>query len=278
MIEILTDSCSDLNPELIDRFHLQVIPLQVFISNRNLRDGEITLAQLFDEVSKTSQLPKTAAPSVGDFLQYFNTPGEKIFIGISSQLSATMQNASLAMAQLGRNDICLIDSLNLSTGIGLLVCKAAELRDQGYPLDAICKEIEATRPLVHSTFIIDTLDYLYKGGRCNALELVMGSLLRIRPVIEVRQDGTMGVKEKIASTRKKALQSLLKDFESLLPNIDLHRIFITHTGCDSDAEYLKIELKKLAKIDEIHITYAGATIASHCGPNTIGILYILKQP
>ena len=130
MIEILTDSCSDLNPELIDRFHLQVIPLQVFIANRNLRDGEIKLAQLFDEVSKTSQLPKTAAPSVGDFLQYFNTPGEKIFIGISSQLSATMQNASLAMAQLGRNDICLIDSLNLSTGIGLLVCKAAELRDE----------------------------------------------------------------------------------------------------------------------------------------------------
>ncbi len=92
------------------------------------------------------------------------------------------------------------------------------------------------------------LDYLYKGGRCNALELVMGSLLRIRPVIEVRQDGTMGIKEKIAHSQKSTPKPV-EGFESLLPNVDLHRIFITHTGCDSDAEYLKIELKKLAKID-----------------------------
>ncbi len=276
MIEILTDSCSDLNPELIKRFGIRIIPLQVYIHDQNIYDGEITISQLFEEVEKTGQLPKTAAPSVGEFINFFSTPGEKIFIGISHQLSATMQNAYLAAEQLGRDDIVLIDSLNLSTGIGLLVCKAAELRDQGCSLEEIKNQVESWREKIHTTFIIDTLDYLYKGGRCNALELVMGSLLRIRPVIEVRRDGTMGVKDKIASTRKKALQSMVVDFKNNLQNIDLHRVFITHTGCDSDAEFIAEELQKLADIEEIQITYAGATIASHCGPNTIGILFFLQ--
>ena len=129
---------------------------------------------------------------------------------------------------------------------------------------------------VHTSFIIDTLDYLYMGGRCSAMENVVGSLLKIRPIIEVRPDGTLGVKEKTRGTRKKALGSMLADFEAHLSQVDLHRVFVTHTGCDADAAFLKEELLKIAPIEEVCITQAGATVASHCGPDTIGILYLEK--
>jgi DegV family protein with EDD domain len=175
-----------------------------------------------------------------------------------------------------KKDIRLVDSKNLSSGIGLLVLKAAELRDQGLSLDEIEKEIRNTVPKVRTAFVIDTLEYLYKGGRCSAMENVMGSLLHIRPIINVRADGTLGVKEKISGSRKKALNALLADFERNKANIDMHRVFITHSGCEEDAEMLQKSLLDMAPIEEICITVAGATIASHCGPATIGILYLLK--
>lgn len=276
MLEIITDSTSDLGPVLYQRHNIKRVPLTVFVEGREVKDGELTLAQLFDAVKRTGVLPKTSAVSVGEFSETFKGQADSIFIGISSQLSATYQNSLMAAADIHHKRIANIDSLNLSTGIGLLVVKAAELRDQGLGFDEIVSQIQATVPKVHSSFIIDTLDYLYKGGRCSALQNVFGSLLRIRPVIEVHKDGTMGVKEKIGGARKRALLSLVDEFETLLPAIDLHRVFITHTGCDDDARYLEAELRKIADIDELCITYAGTTIASHCGPGTIGVLYLMK--
>jgi len=278
MIEITTDSCSDLSAELRQRFGIRAIPLQVYIHGRNVRDGELSLPELFGEVEQYGELPKTSAPPVGDFLEFFDTPNEIIYIGISSKLSATLPNAILAAQarDANRPPVHVIDSLNLSTGIGLLVLRAAELRDQGLSALEIKAQIEALVPKLHTTFVIDTLDYLYKGGRCSAMQHVVGSLLRIRPVIEVRPDGTLGVKEKIGGSRKKALNSMLDDFSSHLPNVDLQRVFVTHTGCDADVQYLVDELRARAQIGEICITHAGATIASHCGPDTVGILYFLK--
>lgn len=276
MIEIITDSTSDLSPELIERFHIKSLPLTVFVGDREVKDGELTLTQLFEAVDSTGALPKTSAVPVVDFAEAFSTPNDVIYIGISSQLSATHQNSVLAAAEIKNKKIATIDSLNLSTGIGLLVVKAAEMRDQGRSFEEIVTEIQATIPKIHTSFTIDTLDYLYKGGRCSAMQSIVGSLLHIRPIIEVRKDGTMGVKEKIGGARKRALLSMVDDFKSLLPDIDLHRVFITHTGCDADARFLEAELRKLAPIEEICFTYAGATVASHCGPDTIGILYILN--
>jgi DegV family protein with EDD domain len=200
-----------------------------------------------------------------------------IYIGISSQLSAGYQVASKVAEALPEKKIHVIDSHNLSTGIGLLVLTACDLRDQGYTAEQIIAGVEQVKPRVHTTFVIDTLDYLYKGGRCSAMERLMGSMLHIRPVIEVNPlKGSMDVKEKINGSRRKALKSMLVDFESHLPNIDLKRVFLTHTGCDEDALYLKEELFKLAPRENVYITNAGCTIASHAGPDTIGILYILK--
>lgn len=276
MIEIITDSCSDLSKDLMEQYHIHQVQLQVLANGKNYLDCELSPSELYQIVEETGQLPKTSAPSVADFLKLFNGYSEVIFIGISSKLSATIQSATLAVKELDTSKIRIIDSLNLSTGIGLLVVKAAEMRDQGLSSAEIEREITALVPKVRSSFIIDTLEYMYKGGRCSAMENIVGSLLQIKPIIEVKPDGTLGVKEKIRGSRKKGLNSLLNNFKKELPNVDLDRVFITHTGCDEDAEYLKSELNLLAPIRNITITRAGATITSHCGPNTIGILYLLK--
>ncbi len=279
MIHILTDSCADLNQELINRFHIGVIPLSVYINDKNYHDGkDIFSDALYLEVQKGGQLPKTAAPSVAEFVEFFNQyPGDILFISIGSKLSATNQNALLALEFLPERKIQIIDSSNLSTGIGLLVLAAAEKRDTGASFDDIYAYVLSLIPNVDTSFVIDTLDYLYKGGRCTALESIMGSLLSIHPIIEVRKDGTLGVRKKVRGAGHKAIDALLETFKNNLEKVDLHRVFITHSGGDIDPEYLLNQMKSIANIDEIHITSAGATIASHCGPKTIGILYLTKE-
>lgn len=277
MIDLTTDSCSDLSHEIIQNRNIRVIPLQVFINNQNLKDGEVTPQQLFKMVEESGNLPKTAAPSIAEFAEFFKAPGETIYIGISSKLSATVPNSLLALDLLGSDKkVYIIDSLNLSTGIGLLVLKAADLRDAGWSAQEISEEIKRWVPKVRTSFIIDTMEYLYKGGRCTALQAIVGSVLKIRPIIEVRQDGTLGVKEKIRGGRMKGLNSMLEDFKSHLPDVDPKRVFVTHTGCDEDAAYLVDEIRKTGAVEEILVTTAGATISSHCGPNTIGILFMVK--
>ena len=276
-MEIFSDSCCDLSPELINRFNIHIVPLGVYIDEKTFSDGvDISTGELFEKVKKTGILPKTSAPSVAAFTQAFKPFKNSIYIGISSKLSASNQNALLAAQNLPDSKISVIDSLNLSTGIGLLVVKAAELRQDGKSQEEIEKVIKKDVAKVNVSFVIDTLDYLYKGGRCTAMEMVVGSILKIRPVIEVCPDGTLGVKEKITGSHKKAIDSMLVDFKRKLPTIDLHRVFVTHTYANDDASYLKEELLKIASIEEVCITDAGATIASHCGPKTIGILFLTK--
>lgn len=276
MLNIATDSCADLSQQLIDAHQLRSIPLHVLVAGKDHHDNDLTLGQLFSNVEQTGELPKTAAPSIKEFTAFFSSSDPIVYIGISSKLSATMTNAHLAADLMEKKDLHLVDSLNLSTGIGLLALKAADLRDSGLSAKEIVTEIEATRPKIRTAFVIDTMDYLYKGGRCTGLQAFVGSMLKIRPVIHVREDGTLGVLDKIRGSRKKALDRLLAGFKKDLPDIDLTRVFVTHTGCEEDAAYLVKGLNALVEIENIHTTLAGATIASHCGPNTIGILYIKK--
>jgi DegV family protein with EDD domain len=279
MIEILTDSCSDLSAALLKQFHIRQIPFVVTIGEDSYLDGKtITTPGLFKKVEASGALPKTAAPSPADFATFFNTPNEIIYIGISSQLSAGHQVATKTAESLDPARIHVIDSHNLSTGIALSVLTACDLRDQGCTAQEIIDSVESFKERVYTTFVIDKLDYLYKGGRCSAMEHVVGSILNIHPVIAVdAQAGTMDVKEKISGSRKKALNSMLQDFENHLPDIDLKRVFVTHTGCDADADFIKSRLLDITPIEQVYITTAGCTIASHAGPDTIGILYALKS-
>ncbi len=278
MFQLVADSTCDLGKDLTDRYKIEIVPLYVYAQGKTFQDGvNVTLKELYRSVEESGQLPKTSAPTVLDFQRAFALPGEILYIGLSSALSATFQNAVLAQNLLDDpHCAALVDSRNLSTGIGLLLLRAADLRDQGVPLARAKRQIGALLPKVRTSFVVETLDYLYKGGRCSAVQNIMGSLLHIRPVIAVREDGTLGVKAKTRGSREKALRSLIEDFQAHLAEMDLSRVFITHSGCDADAAWVKAELLKLAPIQDVFITYAGCVVASHCGPGTLGILYLLK--
>jgi DegV family protein with EDD domain len=277
MIQILTDSCSDLSRDLLDGYRIETIPLYITIDGKTYRDGELSYQDLFHSVEETGQLPKTAAPSVIDFERFFEQhPGDIVFISIGSKLSATYQCGLLASQQHPARRIHVIDSANLSTGIGLLALSAADLRDEGFAADEIAAEIESIKNKVRTSFIIDTLEYLHLGGRCSAMQSIVGSLLQIRPVIEMKPEGTLGIKEKTRGSRKKALALMLDGFKAHMDEIDLRRVFITHTGCDRDAEDIKAAILSVAPVENIYITKAGATVSSHCGPNTLGIIYRVK--
>jgi len=276
-INILTDSTADLGEELTTKYKINVIPLLVTIGEEVYLDGlEIDQEKLFRLVTQTGILPKTSAPSIGEFEAFFQREGENIFIGISSKLSATIDNARQAIPDDQGSKTRIINSFNLSTGTGLLALYAAELRDSNKTSDEIEKEVLNRVSKVRTSFLIDTMDYLYKGGRCNALQAFAGSVLKIHPIIEVRADGTLGVKEKARGTRQRCLQFLLDDLRENLPKLDRHRIFVTHTTSHEDAMFLKNEIERIADPDEVLITRAGSVIASHCGPGTIGIIYFEK--
>ena len=277
MVNIITDSTADLGSALLSRYNIDTIPLYVIMQGKSFVDGtEINNTDLFESVQETGQLPKTSAATIVGFQELFGRPGEQIYIGISSQLSATVRNAQIAAEQIEPDKVHIIDSLNLSSGIGLLALKAAQLRDAGVPAQEIAARITAWVPKVRTAFVIETLDYLYKGGRCSAMQNLMASLLRIRPIIAVQPDGTLNVREKVRGSRAKALAALLNNVKADLQQIDPQHLFVTHTGCDADAQHLKQEILALSPTSEIHITTAGSVIASHCGPDTIGIIYLLK--
>jgi DegV family protein with EDD domain len=277
MVNILTDSTADLSEELVSRFNIHVLPLTVIIGDKDYRDGvDINTQDLFSLVNQLGVLPKTAAPSIVDFANHFNSLKEVIYVGISSKLSACFTNSLIASQEIGNPSIHLVDSLNLSTGVGMLAIKAAEFSSLGFSAEEVVEKIRGLITKVRTSFVIDKFDYLYMGGRCTAMQSVIGSLLKIHPVIEVKPDGTLGVKDKIRGSRNKALNAMFLDFQKNLPEIDMHRIFITHTLCFDDAAYLESQIRSICSPDEICITVAGSVVASHCGPNTIGILYMLK--
>ncbi len=274
---IFVDSTADLSAELVARHRLEVIPLIVHLDGKSYRDGiDLSSEQLFALIEANGALPTTAAPTLGDFMTAFSGHTDGVFIGISSKLSGTVNNALLAVQAMPESRIRVVDSLTLSSAIGLLALKAADLRDAGAGAEEIQATIEALRPKVRMSFALETMRYLYLGGRCTALQSVVASMLKIRPIIAGMPDGTLGLKAKIHGARKRALEALLHDFEAALPNVDLQRVFVTHAAAAEDAAYLAEKLTALAPIQELHITTAGAVIASHCGPGTIGVLYLLK--
>jgi DegV family protein with EDD domain len=276
MMKIITDSTADLGMDIASEFNISIVPLSVFIGGKTYLDGiDLRPEELFKLVEQTGELPKTAAPSANDFERAFKSEGECIYIGVSSKLSGTIQSAYLARKNFPAGQVRIIDSLNLSTGIGLLALKAAELRDRGISSSDIEATVNAARQKVRASFVVETMEYLYKGGRCNALQAIMGSMLKIRPIIEVRKDGTMGVKGKARGTRQKVLEMMLADFETDLSHLDHHRVFVTHSGCTQDADFLIGEIRRMASPEETRITLAGSVISSHCGPDTIGILYMV---
>lgn len=278
-VKIFTDSTCDLTLEIFNNNDISVIPLYVNFNEKSYRDGiDITTRELYEKVDKLGTLPKTAAGSPSDFYNsfkpYIDDGMDIIFIGLSSALSSHLQNATLAANEFPEGKVHIVDSLNLSSAIGLLVMKAVDFKNQGLDAYEIANKVRQLVPKVKTAFVIDTLDYLHKGGRCSAISSFVGGVLKIRPIVKV-VDGKMILAQKLMGKREKALNTMLANVIKEKDNIDMDRMMVTHSISD-DADYLKSELRIALPVKDIIETQAGCVISSHCGPNTIGILYIEK--
>ncbi len=280
-IIISSDSTCDLGKELCERYNISIIPLGVNLGDKTYFDGiDITPDEIYEHHAKTGELPKTTAANVGDCADYFEDLSQKadsvIHIALSSDFSSTYNNACLAAEEY--DNIYVIDSRNLSTGNGLLVLAAAELAQKGALAEEIVEKIKAMTECVDASFVIDSLEYLHKGGRCSALAMLGANVLKLKPCIEVK-NGKMGVGKKYRGKYSLTLKEYVAERLCDLGDIDNNRIFVTHAGVDEDiVNAVAEQVKTIGHFKEVLITRAGCTISSHCGANTLGILFVRKSP
>ena len=278
MVRILSDSTCDLSPELIKRYNIGIIPLYVHLGEKEYRDGvDITPDDLYRWSDENKTTPKTAAPGVKDVEAFLDqdSDDEYVIFTISAYMSACCNNCRLAAEDLEMEDrVFVIDSENLSTGIALQVLRAAELAAQGMSGAQIAAEIDRIRGDVRASFVVDTLTYLYRGGRCSGLSALFGSALKLHPRIAV-ENGAMHPEKKYRGKIGRVIMDYARDMEDDLKTAVSSRVFITHSGCSRETvEAVQTYLEGLNRFDEILETRAGAVISSHCGPGTLGVLFI----
>ena len=278
-IKITADSTCDLSPELTEKYNITILPLYIVKDGSAFKDmQEIVPQDIFDHVSAGGAITSTAAINVQDYIDYW-TPLLKeydaiIHVNISSDFSSCYQNACTAAKEF--ENVYVIDSRNLSTGSGHIVLEAAEMAMNGAKPKKIVDEMNALTAKVEASFVIDKLDYLRKGGRCSALAALGANLLSLRPCIEVK-DGKMGVGKKYRGKFDVCIEKYVTERLEGRDDIRTKRIFITHSPCDKAiVDNVRKIIKKLYNFDEIIETNAGCTVSSHCGPNTLGILFIRK--
>lgn len=280
MVKISTDSTADLE-HLFKTEDINVIPLVVNLGGVDYYDGEnIQAEDIFRVYDETKTLPKTSARSVTEYAEYFaklrEDGSEVVHISISGQLSCTCSNAKLAAEEVG--GVYVVDSQSLSTGVGLLVLKAVDYKKKGRSATDIVEILNKLAPRVQASFMVDTMEYLHKGGRCSGMAKLVAGVLRIKPTLFLKE-GKIHVGQKHMGSFSK---NILKYVESTLEqhnNPDLRRIFVTHTfSSDEDVQRVKDKIKELRPdFEEIIETHAGCTVTAHCGKNTLGILYINKE-
>jgi DegV family protein with EDD domain len=275
-IRISSDSTCDLSPELVARNDVSIIPLHIVKDGTPLRDGtEITPDDIYRHVAAGGDICATVAVNLAEYVEYFTAllrgADAVIHFCISSEMSSCYQNACLAARQVG--GVWVIDSRNLSTGIGHLVLDAAAMAAQGLEPPEICAELERLRGRLDVSFVLDTLEYMKKGGRCSAMTAFGANLLHLKPSIQVA-DGSMGVARKYRGTLSHVLEEYVADKLAQPETVDPRRIFITDSGVP---EALRDEVEQAVRarvpFREVYHTRAGCTVSSHCGPNCLGILF-----
>lgn len=280
-VKIVADSTCDLSEDLLKKYDITLIPLNIVLDMKSYLDGkEIMPEEIYEWSDRNNTTPKTAAPEMGYIMELLrpmiDAQDDIIFIGISEDMSVTCQSVRMVAEEISYENIKVINSQNLSTGIGLQVLRAAELSMEGLPADEIVKRIEATRSKVCASFVIDTLTYLHRGGRCGSVTALLGNALKLKPMISVK-NGKMGVAKKYRGKHPFVVRSYAKELEQQLLQADPTRVFITHSGIDQTIEQETYDfLNHLNYFNEIHITRAGGVVCSHCGPNTLGILFYEK--
>lgn len=279
-IGIASDSTCDLSKELTDRYGISILPLHVILDEKEYKDGvDITSKEIYEWSDRVKKTPKTAAFSPAEAEDFLKEQMEKydelIFFSISDSMSASRSVMQVAANTLGLEDrVFVIDSMNLSTGIGLLVVQAAVLAKDAENAQEVVDEILRLRPKVRASFVVDTLVYLYRGGRCSGTAALIGSAIKLHPSIHVI-DGSMQVGKKYRGNMDRVVMNYVDDQISLMKGAMKDRIFITHSGSDEAiVTAVKEELRELGYFKEIIETRAGGVISSHCGPGTLGVLFI----
>lgn len=276
-IQITTDSTCDLG-ELTQRRNIGIMPLSVILGSDSFQDGvNITPADIFAYVEKTGVLPKTAAPNVAGyeafFARYVDEGKTVIHYNISQKASSSHVNAAEAAKRFGKR-VFVIDSKALSSGQGLMVMKAADLKDEGKSAEEIVAQTRALASKINTSFVPDRLDYLYKGGRCSRMTMYGANLLKIHPLIEMK-DGQLYAEKKYRGSMERCISNYIDDLKAQYPEYDKTRAFVTHSN--ADAELVRFAKEKAASVfdfDEIIETVAGSVITGHCGRNTLGVLFI----
>ena len=282
MIKIVSDSTCDLSKELVEKYGVQVVPLHILLGEKEyLDDVEITPDEIYEWVDKNEDTPKTSAVGFEEALdvvkQIVGTDDEMIVFTISGKMSTTENVFRMVVEELELEDtVSVIDSENLSTGIGLLVLKAADMAKEGKSRTEIVQTIEDLKEKVNASFVVDTLTYLHRGGRCSSVAALAGGVLKLHPKIVVA-DGTMSADKKYRGKMDKVILDYVKDMETALKEANAERVFITHSGCNKEiVNKVYSYLNDMNYFEEIIITRAGGVISSHCGPGTLGVLYIEK--
>ncbi len=283
MIRIVADSTCDLSRELIAKYNIQIAPLHIFLGEKEFLDGiDITPDEIYIWADANEDTPKTSAVGFEETVeivkQLIDTEDEMIVFTISGKMSTTANVFRLVAEELELEDkVSVIDAGNLSTGTSLMILKAADMAKAGKSRAEICQAVEELKDKVQASFVVDTLTYLHRGGRCSSVAALAGGVLKLHPKIVVA-DGSMSANKKYRGKMEKAIMDYVKDMEEELKAADSERVFITHSGCEQGIiDNVYTYLEELNCFDEILITRAGGVISSHCGPGTLGVLYLKKQ-
>ncbi len=279
-IKITSDSTCDLSEELIAKNNIGIFPLTVILGDRSYKDGEIAPQDIFKYVSNTGTLPKTAAGSLNEYADFFteNLKGYDALIHFNiSSLASSSYNAASKAAEGFGGKVRVIDSRALSTGQGLLVLKACDLISAGKSAGDIEEEVNSLRAKVNTSFVPDSLEYLHKGGRCSLAALIGAKVLKLHPMICENQDGQLIAKKKYMGNMERCIRTYIADLKAQYPCYDKTRVFITHSTADKSlVEFAKQLVKENFEFDETLETVAGSIVTSHCGRNTLGVLFISK--
>ncbi len=281
-IILTTDSTCDLNPEYIKENDIRVLPLMINLGDNSYYDGvDINSEMIFNYVKEAKVLPKTSATSIDGYMSFFNEEVEKgntiIHVNIGHKFSSCNQSARIAAEEIG-HDVYVVDSENLSTGHGLVVCEIVDKIKEGKDAETIVAEIAEIIPKVSASFVLNQLDYMAKGGRCSMVTALGANLLKLKPCLEVN-DGALGVCKKYRGNLIDVLKKYVDERLDLQPDqYERKRIFVTYTYYegfeigDQIAQYVR----EKNMFDEVIVTNAGGTVSSHCGPDTLGVLFIRK--
>lgn len=280
MVKIISDSTCDLSQELLERYDISVLPLHILLGEKEYCDGvDITPDEIYRWSDEQHTTPKTSAPALDMTMElmkpFINEKRQIVCFAISEDMSTSANVMRMAARELEAEElVTVIDSASLSTGIGLLVIHAAEMAQTGKNAEEIRNEIEELKPKVRASFVVDTLVYLYRGGRCGGLTAMFGSALQMHPMIVV-ENGKMKSTKKYRGKSVKVIMDYAKDLREQMEHARKERVFITHSGCSPEVvEKVREYLEGLNIFEEILITRAGGVISSHCGPGTLGILFI----